>query len=153
MKANTRSRTLLTLAVTMMTTALWWSGALGLGPCPMGFWPDGRGCCPEVINGLPYYRDGRGCYPRVFDGVAYWPDGNGCVSCGSVVRVSCYHRVVCGSDADEWCDHLQVLPRLAGPLHKVGGVPRGSEVLVQLRAARRSHPHPQPPSHSRSHSW
>mgnify|MGYP001116467171 CR=1 FL=1 len=70
------------LAVTM-TTALWWSGVLGLGPCPMGFWPDGRGCCPEVINGLPYYRDGRGCYPRVFDGVAYWPDGNGCVLCGN----------------------------------------------------------------------
>jgi hypothetical protein len=85
---------------------------LGLGPCPMGFWPDGRGCCPEVINGLPYYRDGRGCYPRVFDGVAYWPDGNGCVSCGAVLCSTC-----AAPEADELCGLLQVLPRLAGPLH------------------------------------
>jgi hypothetical protein len=35
------------------------------GPCKGGFWPDGKGCCPELINGKPYYRDYLNyCYPK-----------------------------------------------------------------------------------------
>jgi hypothetical protein len=35
------------------------------GPCKGGFWPDGKGCCPELIHGKPYYRDDLNyCYPK-----------------------------------------------------------------------------------------
>jgi hypothetical protein len=32
--------------------------------CKGGFWPDGKGCCPKIIQGKAYYRDGNKCYPK-----------------------------------------------------------------------------------------
>jgi hypothetical protein len=37
------------------------------GPCKGGYWPDRKGCCPEIIKGKAYYRDHNKCYPRDLD--------------------------------------------------------------------------------------
>jgi hypothetical protein len=47
------------------------------GPCKGGYWPDGKGCCPELINGKAYYRDGNKCYPKDVGCGVYYADGNG----------------------------------------------------------------------------
>lgn len=49
------------------------------GPCEGGYWPDGKGCCPDIINYYAYYRDGNKCYPKdVGYGQVLYADGNGC---------------------------------------------------------------------------
>merc|ERR1712093_863976 len=47
------------------------------GPCKGGYWPDGKGCCPELIKGKAYYRDGNKCYPKDVGCGIYYADGNG----------------------------------------------------------------------------
>jgi hypothetical protein len=47
------------------------------GPCKGGYWPDGKGCCPELINGKAYYRDGNKCYPKDVGCGIYYADGHG----------------------------------------------------------------------------
>jgi hypothetical protein len=48
------------------------------GPCKGGYWPDGKGCCPELINGKAYYRDGNNkCYPKDVGCGIYYADGHG----------------------------------------------------------------------------
>jgi hypothetical protein len=47
------------------------------GPCKGGYWPDGKGCCPELINGKAYYRDGNKCYPKDVGCGVYYADGHG----------------------------------------------------------------------------
>jgi hypothetical protein len=47
------------------------------GPCKGGYWPDGKGCCPELINGKAYYRDGNKCYPKDVGCGVYYADGYG----------------------------------------------------------------------------
>jgi hypothetical protein len=46
------------------------------GPCQGGFWPDGDGCCPELINKSPYYRECK-CYPREINKSIFYADSNG----------------------------------------------------------------------------
>jgi hypothetical protein len=48
------------------------------GPCNGGFWPDGDGCCPKLINNTPYYRAfNTKCYPREINKNVYYADSNG----------------------------------------------------------------------------
>ena len=49
----------------------------GEGPCKGGYWPDRKGCCPEIIKGKAYYRDGNKCYPKDVGCGVYYADGNG----------------------------------------------------------------------------
>jgi hypothetical protein len=49
------------------------------GPCQGGFWPDGDGCCPELINNAPYYRAfNTKCYPTEIGNSIFYADSNGC---------------------------------------------------------------------------
>jgi hypothetical protein len=50
------------------------------GPCKGGYWPDGKGCCPEMIKGRAYYRDGNKCYPKDLGCGVYYADGRGYAS-------------------------------------------------------------------------
>jgi len=47
------------------------------GPCKGGYWPDGKGCCPKIIQGKAYYRDGNKCYPKDVGCGVFYADGNG----------------------------------------------------------------------------
>jgi hypothetical protein len=48
------------------------------GPCKGGFWPDGNGCCPQIIKGSPYYRDSNNkCYPKEIKYGVYYADAHG----------------------------------------------------------------------------
>merc|ERR1712183_1226769 len=47
------------------------------GPCKGGYWPDGKGCCPKIIQGKSYYRDGNKCYPKDVGCGVFYADGNG----------------------------------------------------------------------------
>ncbi len=47
------------------------------GPCKGGYYPDRKGCCPEIIKGKAYYRDGNKCYPKDVGCGVYYADGNG----------------------------------------------------------------------------
>ena len=47
------------------------------GPCKGGYWPDGKGCCPKIINGKAYYRDSHKCYPKDVGCGVYYADGQG----------------------------------------------------------------------------
>ena len=49
------------------------------GPCKGGYWPDGKGCCPEIIKGKAYYRDYNKCYPRDLDCGVFYSDEDGYV--------------------------------------------------------------------------
>lgn len=47
--------------------------------CPgSDFFPDQRGCCPVVVNSVPFYADAQGCFPRIISGVAFYADAGGC---------------------------------------------------------------------------
>jgi hypothetical protein len=64
---------LVALVATMAATAL-----ADSGPCKGGFWPDGDGCCPELINKNPYYRDvNNKCYPREIGKSIFYADSKG----------------------------------------------------------------------------
>ena len=47
------------------------------GPCKGGYWPDGKGCCPEIIKGKAYYRDDNKCYPKDVACGVYYADAHG----------------------------------------------------------------------------
>jgi hypothetical protein len=47
------------------------------GPCKGGYWPDRKGCCPEIIKGKAYYRDHNKCYPRDLDCGVFYADEEG----------------------------------------------------------------------------
>jgi hypothetical protein len=47
------------------------------GPCVGGFWPDGNGCCPQIIKGKPYWPDVHSCYPIDLDCGVFYADGHG----------------------------------------------------------------------------
>jgi hypothetical protein len=62
--------------VAMMAAAVLADG----GPCRGGFWPDGDGCCPKLIDNTPFYRAfNTKCYPREINNSVLYPDSNGYV--------------------------------------------------------------------------
>ena len=69
---------LLLLAFVAMLAA---SALADSGPCKGGFWPDGNGCCPQIIGGNPYYRDQTNkCYPTEIKGSVFYADSHGYAS-------------------------------------------------------------------------
>jgi hypothetical protein len=82
------------------------------GPCKGGFWPDGNGCCPQIIKGSPYYRDSNNkCYPKEIKYGVYYADSNGYRLPHCLAHTHARPNVECGIDdgADDDGDDDQVL--------------------------------------------
>jgi hypothetical protein len=77
------------------------------GPCLGGFFPDGKGCCPDVIDSKPYWRDSNQCYPKDVGAGIYYADIAGYAF---FFRV-CWHAVGGLTNVHWWIVVLQMLSR------------------------------------------